>query len=113
MTSRHALDTVVGLTQASSVMPEVSWSEVEFGTLTRSLAPLNESAPPNLPAVVRVALTIVPALPAPDESMIAGPDVSSNEYAATSPPACWAGVTAVLVFERPPRLPAASTARTW
>src|SRR3954468_18172576 len=55
------------------------------GTVTTSLTPSNESAPPNLPAVVRVAPEIVPALPRPDASVTCRPTASLNPYAATRP----------------------------
>src|SRR5436190_10486172 len=111
MTSRQALETVAGLTHASKVMPPLSCSDVEFGTLTRALVPLNTSALPYLPAVAHVVAETVPVFPLPDESATDVPVPSSNEYAATSPPV--AGVVAVAVFETSPTLPAASMARTW
>ena len=76
--SRHALETVVGSTQASSVMPELSCSELLPGIVTRLLVPLNESALPNLPAVVQVAPEIVPLLPFPEASVTVVPVPSSN-----------------------------------
>src|SRR5436190_2994152 len=85
MTSRQALETVAGLTHASKVMPPLSCSDVEFGTLTRALVPLNTSALPYLPAVAHVVAETVPVFPLPDESATDVPVPSSNEYAATSP----------------------------
>src|SRR3954447_7780940 len=79
------LVTEAGLTHASSVIPELSCSEAEFGTSTRAFVPLNESAPPYLPDVVRVELTRLPALPLPELSVTVEPEGSSNEYAPTSP----------------------------
>ena len=67
-----------GATQASSVIAFVSASDAECGTLTRSLTPSNDSAPPKRPFAVRVAPLIVPALPLPDASPAVGPDGSSN-----------------------------------
>src|SRR4051794_14859810 len=85
MTSRHAREIVEGLTQASRVMPELSCSELEFGTFTRALVPLKFNAPPNLPVVDQVVFKTVPAFPFPEESATVVPAPSSNEYAATSP----------------------------
>src|SRR4051794_35434364 len=87
MTSRHALVTAVGFTHASSVIALVSCSGVEFGTVTRELVPLKETAPLYFPAGVRVTFASVPVLPFPDASVTVVPDVSSKEYAATRPPA--------------------------
>ena len=60
---------VVGLTQASSVIPVVSCSEAAFGTVTTAFVPLNDSASPYLPVVTHVAPVIVPLLPLPDASV--------------------------------------------
>ena len=49
-------------------MPVVRSSESASGTVTQSLMPSKLSAPPNLPAVLRVAPVIVPVLPRPDAS---------------------------------------------
>src|SRR4051812_1256493 len=111
MTSRQALETELGLTQASSVMPELSWSDDEFGTLTRALVPLKTRAPPYFPVAVQVVFETVPVFPVPDASAVVVPDPSLNEYAATSPEGPAACVVPKLVFESAPRLPAASTAR--
>ena len=89
---------MAGLTHASSVIPALSCNEAELGTFTRALVPLNTSAPPNLPALVQVAFEIVPVFPFPEESPTDGPDLSSNEYAATNP-AVAARVLADVVFE--------------
>src|SRR3954447_22682238 len=101
--SRQLLRVVAGLTQASRVIPVVSWSEAELAMLTRALLPLKEREPPNLPLVLRVAFAIAPLLPLPDESMTVVPDPSSNEYAATRRDVGTDGVVAVLWFEYCPR----------
>jgi hypothetical protein len=79
MTSRHALVTAVGFTQASRVIALVSCSDAAFGTVTRELDPLKESAPLYLPAVVLVTFARVPLLPFPEASETVVPEVSSNE----------------------------------
>ena len=56
-----------GYTQASSVIPVVRSSEAASGTVTQSLTPSNESAPPCRPLAVHVAPEIVPVLPVPGE----------------------------------------------
>src|SRR6476646_901044 len=111
MTSRHAGVTVDGLTQASSVMPLVRCSDVESGIVTRELVPLNDSAPPNLPAVDQVVFETVPLFPFPDESATVAPEPSLKEYAATRPDGA-AGVDAPAVFVYGLKFPAASVART-
>src|SRR6185503_15569722 len=73
-------------------MPLVSCSEVDPFTVTQSLAPSNDSAPPFRPAVVHVAPLSVPVFPLPETSATVGPLPASNEYAATSPPAAAAAV---------------------
>src|SRR4051812_14998640 len=83
MTSRHVPFTVVGRTHASNVMPLVSRSVAASGTVTRAVVPLNDSAPPDLPAAVHVAPVIVPVLPFPDASLTVVPVPSLNAYAAT------------------------------
>src|SRR5262249_29289383 len=83
MTSRQLDVTTAGFTHASSVIPVVRCSEAESGIETRALVPLKESASPNLPDVVHVALVIVPVLPFPEASATDVPDPSSNPYAAT------------------------------
>ena len=45
-TVRGVLASVVGLTQASVVMPEPRSSESESGTVTSAVLPLNARAPP-------------------------------------------------------------------
>ena len=85
MTSRHLLVVAVGFTHASSVIAEVNCSDAEFGTLTRALVPLKESAPPYLPDVDHVVLDVVPLLPVPEASPTVVPLPSLNEYAATRP----------------------------
>ncbi len=78
ITSRQALETVAGFTQASRVMPELSCSELELGMLTRLEVPLNDSADPYLPLLDQVALLIVPVLLFPDVSATVVPDPASN-----------------------------------
>src|SRR6476620_4093856 len=112
ITSRQALETVVGSTQASRVIPELSCRDLLFGIVTRLLVPLKESALPYFPAVVQVALAIVPVLPLPDVSVTVVPEPSSKPYAATSPDGA-AGVLTVATLLYGPRLPTSSTARTW
>ena len=55
------------------------------GTVTHLPVPVNASAPPNFPAVVRVAPVIVPMLPLPDLSATVEPLASSKPQAPTSP----------------------------
>src|SRR5947209_16569091 len=88
--SRHALETVAGCTQASSVIPLDRCSEALSGILTSALAPLNRNAFPYLPDSTQVAFSIVPSFPCPDASVTDVPDPSSNPYAATSPVAAFA-----------------------
>src|SRR5438309_7327088 len=71
-------------THAAGVIPVVRSSDDESGTVTRLFVPLNEYAPPYLPADVQVAFETVPLLPWPDRSVTVEPDWS-NEYAATRP----------------------------
>src|SRR2546421_3908854 len=72
------------LTHASTVIPVVRSSSGASGTVITLLVPLNEYAPPYLPAEIHVAPETVPALPLPETSATVVPDVS-NEYAATRP----------------------------
>jgi len=55
-----------GLTHASSVMPFVRLSSVLEAMVTQALVPLNDRAPPYLPAVFQVALLSVPVRPWPE-----------------------------------------------
>ncbi len=66
-------------------MPVVRSSAFASGTVTQALTPLNDSALPNLPAVVRVTLLSVPVRLLPLASNVVVPLASSNPYAATSP----------------------------
>ena len=66
-------------------MPVVRSSDAASATVTQSLTPSNDSAPPERPAAVRVAPRSCPVLPEPDASATVGPDASSNPYAATRP----------------------------
>ena len=60
-------------------------SDALSGIETKLLEPLNESALPKRPVVIRVAPVIVPLLPVPERSVTVAPDGSSKPYAATSP----------------------------
>src|SRR5262245_28923196 len=111
MTSRHALFTVDGFTQASSVIPVVSCKDALLGTVTRALLPLKDSAPPYLPPVIRLAVPMDPLFPYDDESNAVLPAVSLNEYAATSSGIVVPVVT-LTMFEGSPMFAAASVART-
>src|SRR6267142_1489422 len=75
----------VGFTHASMVIPLVRSSDAASATVTHALVPLNDSALPYLPAVVHVALEIVPVLFCPDASLVCTPLPSLNPNAATSP----------------------------
>src|SRR5690348_16191889 len=77
----------VGRTHASSVSALVRSSDFESGIVRRADAPLNESAEPNLPAAAQAAPSSVPLFPLPEASPAELPPFSSNEYAATRPPA--------------------------
>src|SRR5262249_31329731 len=85
MTSRQALLTVLGSTQASIVMPVVRSREAESGMLTRALVPLKLRALPNLPAVDQVALLNVPLLFIPERSVTVVPCPSLKPSASTRP----------------------------
>src|SRR3954447_12755483 len=74
-----------GLTHASSVKPFVRSSAGASGTVTQLELPLNESAPPTLPAATQVVSRVVPALFCPVESRTVVPVPSSNAYDATRP----------------------------
>src|SRR5262245_19348884 len=76
---------LVGLTQASSVMPTVRSSTAESATLTRLDVPLKEMAFPYLPALANDAFESVPVLLLPVESTVDVPVPSSNPYAARTP----------------------------
>ena len=70
---------LLGLTQASSVIPVVRLIEAALGMVTIELvAPVNFSAEPYLPAT-QVALATVPVFPFPDESFAVVPLPSSRE----------------------------------
>ena len=72
-----------GLTHAESVIPVVSRSAGESGTVTQSSRPSKFSAPPNRPAALRAAPVIVPGLPA--AAVAVAPDASSKPHAPTRP----------------------------
>ena len=67
---------VVGLTQADSVMPVVRSSAFASATVTRSLVPSKLRAPPNRPPAFQVAPLTVPLRPLPVASLATVPDVS-------------------------------------
>jgi hypothetical protein len=70
-------ETVVGLTQASSVSERARSSDGESGIVTQLDEPLNDSALPNFPAA-QVVLAVVPLFPFPELSPIAVPLFSSK-----------------------------------
>jgi hypothetical protein len=74
---------VEGLTHASNVTAVVRCSAAVSGTLTTAELPLNDSAPPYLPAAVQVAFAMLPAFPDPDASATVVPLPSLKAYAAT------------------------------
>src|SRR5690349_13866610 len=65
--------TVPGSTQASSVIPLLRCSEAESLTVTQLFVPLKDSAGPEWPWLVQVALVTVPVLPLPDRSVTVVP----------------------------------------
>src|SRR6266566_8523114 len=89
--------TADGATQASSVMPVVSWSEDELGMLTMLLDPLNERAPPLRPLETQVALEMLPLFPLPDVSWSVLPLPWLKLYSATSP-VLLVGITCTLTL---------------
>ena len=115
-TDRHPVPDE-GFTQASIVIPVVRSSDAALATVTHALVPLNDSAPPNLPAAVRVALEIVPVLPWPDASVTCTtPLASLNPYAATSPLgvcAVFDTTTSTVACERFPAASRATAASVW
>jgi hypothetical protein len=64
-------------------MPVVRSRTLASGTVTKLLVPLKLRAPPNRPAVLRVAPVIVPVFPRPDASTAVVPVVSSKPHAPT------------------------------
>src|SRR5215475_3575777 len=97
MTSAQVALTVLGFTHASSVIPLDSCSDAASGIVTAPFAKL--SAPPNLPAVVRVTpVPNEPVLLLLDASAAVAPLVSSKLYAATSPLTCAADFMTVSLF---------------
>ena len=75
---RHSGVVEAGLTQASSVIALVRSRLGESGTVTHAFRPLNVSALPNRPAVVRTAFDSVPLFPVVEVSITAVPLGSSN-----------------------------------
>src|SRR3954451_16298696 len=84
MTSRQ-FPRVLGLTQASRVIPVVKSSEAASLIRTDALEPLNARALPKRPAELQVAPLSEPLLALPEVSLTAGPVPSSKPYAATRP----------------------------
>src|SRR4051812_31604952 len=82
-TVRHRAPTAVGCTHASRGMPGGRSRLFASGTVTQLLVPLKISAPPNLPAVLRVAPLMVPVLLWPEASVAVVPVVSSKPQAPT------------------------------
>src|SRR3954469_2023546 len=103
MTSFHLFVTLVGLIQASRVMPVESCRAAEFGIVTQP--PLKESAPPNLPLVVRA--TPAPKVPVfvPAASVTDEPVASLKPYAATRPVCALAECGAAAVIAAIDRAP--------
>src|SRR5438094_590734 len=60
------VESVVGFTQASSVMPLVNANDALLATVTRAFVPLNDNAFPNTPPTCN-APAIVPLLPLPEK----------------------------------------------
>src|SRR4029453_9840481 len=75
----------VGLTQAESVIPLLRSRSLASATVTQSVTPSNESAPPFFPAADHVAPEIVPVCPLPVASAAVVPVPASKDQAATRP----------------------------
>src|SRR4029453_15773596 len=75
----------VGLTQAESVIPLLKSRSLASATVTQSLTPSKESAPPFLPAADHVAPEIVPVFPLPVASPAGVHVPASKDHAATRP----------------------------
>ena len=97
-----------GLTHASTVMPVVRSSEALSLIATELLLPLNDSAPPYLPAAVHVVPEVEPLLPVPDPSPAVVPVPSLKPYAATRP----GGAAAACAVVRPQATAMAPTRHT-
>src|SRR6476619_5188449 len=95
-----------GWTHASRVIPVVRSNPAESATVTQSLTPSNERAPPYLP-VVQVAPEIVPVIP-PTVLFTVVPVPSLNPNAATS--RVFVLLVVTVTPEEVPMLPAASRA---
>src|SRR4051812_41760760 len=91
-------DSVLGLTQPSSVMAPPRSSEALAGIVTQ-FVPAKVSAEPNLPAAVRVAPVIVPLLCALEVSVTVVPLASSKPQAPTMPVGSTAGLLTVIATE--------------
>src|SRR5689334_20653563 len=74
-----------GFTHASSVIPVVRSSDEASLIDTQAFVPLNTSALPYMPAVVHLALEIVPVFPFPEASATVVPMPSLKLYAAIRP----------------------------
>ena len=68
----------VGYTHASRVMAPVRSREVASATVTQSLTPSNDNAPPYFPPVVQAAPEIVPVFPFPERSARVVPEPASK-----------------------------------
>src|SRR6478672_1086722 len=99
---------VVGLTQASRVMPVVRSRRLLSATVTQLLVPLNIRAPPNLPAEVQEVLLTVPVRLWPEESLAVVPAASSKPQAPTRPATTVALETVTMTSADVVALPAAS-----
>ena len=84
-TVRQLEPSAAGFTHASSVIPFERSREFASATVTQLEEPLNDNAPPNLPATLHVAPLIVPLFPFPERSASVVPVPALKEYAATSP----------------------------
>src|SRR5260221_7013908 len=91
-------------------MPVVRCSEAASAIVTHALVPLNDRAPPTLPAAVHVALESVPVLLCPEASRVCTPLPSLNPYAATRPDGDGEAFDTVTATVAVARLPAASRA---
>src|SRR5262245_35145574 len=77
--------TVLGFTQASIVIADVSRSNAVSATVTQLVAPVSVTAPPYLPVAVHDAFDKVPVWPLPDASAAVAPAPSLKPQAAMGP----------------------------
>src|ERR1041384_7879225 len=101
MTSSQKPVAVDGLTHASTVNAVVTCNDGASGTVTSAVLPLNDSAPPYLPAAVHVAPVMLPVFPVPEASVALLPAPSSTAWPAPGRgplvPVMFAVVVAVVV----------------